>query len=206
MAIGGRAIQNIGLKVAFEVNLDVGKIRARIEPQKCSSLLEICREGSRPAREELLDRILGGRIGHAVQGEGLGDFITTIDAKVILEISADSGHGMPYVDAPVTQMIGGADSREHEKLRTVDGATTQDDFAVGMKLSCYDAVEVFDGLCTVALDDDARCQGIGNNAEVATVEHTIEKSAIGAASAVNVGRHLKEAAPFLLPAIHLVVR
>ena len=124
---------------------------------------------------------------------------------MILEILADSGHGMPHVDARAAQMIGRADSRKHEKLRTVDGTSTQDDLAVGVKPSCFDAIKVFDRFCAVAFDDDACCQGIGENAEVGAVQHAIEKSAISAASAVRVDRHLKVAAAVLPLAIHVVV-
>ena len=94
-----------------------------------------------------------------------------------------------------------ADAGQHQKLRRVDDAAAQDDFALGMRGDAFAALDIFDAGRAAAVEDDFRRQRIGLDRELRPLQRRPQIGVGRAAAAAVLHRHLPGAEAFLLRAV-----
>ena len=77
--------------------------------------------------------------------------------EVILQVLADAGQGMHAPRCRAAQLVGGADARQHQQLRRIDGAGGEHDFALARATSMLAEPQVVHANGALALEDQPAC-------------------------------------------------
>ena len=86
--------------------------------------------------------------------------------RMVAEVRADAAAVRHHVDAHLDQVLGRADTGQHQQLRTVDRAAGQDDLGVGADGHGLAVVQVAHAGGLAALDDHLGDQGVGVDGQV----------------------------------------
>ena len=111
-----------------EVELEVGvrHVRAAADEAAC---LDVARAGGPGSVQEPLDP----RPQHPepllllVEADGLGAGAHEVDIQVVLEVLAHARQVVDRLDSHLAEVFSVANTRQHQQLGCVDGASTQDD-------------------------------------------------------------------------------
>src|SRR5690349_14472137 len=117
---------------------------------------------------------------------------------MVLQIAPDRGAISDDRNAKVPQELFRTDTREHQDLRRVDGATAQDDFRARLGTERFAPPAVFNTRRPRALKVDALDERIGFDAQVGARTGWVEIGAGGAPAPAVRDRHLVGAESLLL--------
>ena len=122
---------------------------------------------------------------------------------MVLEIRADAGQVVDDCDAVLLQLPGRADAGEHQKLRRVDRAAAQDDFAPRLDGADRIALPVFQAADAPALKQQAGRHCIGRDGEIGAPRRRLQIGVRGAPAPAPVNRHVHRPEAFLPVAVHI---
>jgi len=114
-----------------EVELQVRGVEPsgpRFGPREPTRFGDVRRE--RPPLEQEVLRVVPERLG-VVERHGFGRAVDVEREQVVLEVPPDARQVRPGLDAVFGEVVGVADTGEHQQLRGVDGSRTDDDLPVG---------------------------------------------------------------------------
>ena len=109
------------------------------------------------------------RTQRVISGDGFGDPADHPELQVILEILANCGPIQYDRDAMTLQLCGGADSRQHQKLRRLDGAGSENHAALGGHGAGHAAAAAGHADCALSGEQNFADLGVGENGQIAAV-------------------------------------
>lgn len=124
---------------------------------------------------------------------------------VILQVVTNAWQIGDHLDAVRAQVIGGADTRQHQDLWEVHRAAAQHDAPFGARPRARTAAHVFDASSTAVLKDDARNVRAGKHREVCASSRGRQEGVGGAVTCAVLLVDLKAADPFLRGAVEVCV-
>jgi hypothetical protein len=127
------------------------------------------------------------------------------DHEVVLEVLPDAGRLLNDLDAPLAEVVRGADPRKQEQLRGIDGAAAQDDFPRGAGHVRLPAGRVGDPRGTFPLEEDAFGEGARPHRQVPAPQGGPQERVGTTPAAPALQGHLKEAGPVLFAAVEVGV-
>jgi hypothetical protein len=126
------------------------------------------------------------------------------DGQVVLEVAADAGPVRDHLDAVLGGVVRGADAGEHEQLRGVDGAATEDDLRLGFDLGPVAALLVLDAGGPPAVEQHPRHPRARLGGQLRPAKRRLQVGVGGAVALPVLPGHLVEAHPFLFAAVDVL--
>ena len=115
------------------VKLDVRRLRAGIHPRKQATLIDADSKRATAVQQPVPSELEPPprRTQRVIGRDRFGDPIDQPELQVVLEVLADRRPVELHRNAVTLQRVGGANSREHQKLRRLDRAGGEDHAALG---------------------------------------------------------------------------
>ena len=187
-----------------EVVLDVGPAHARPRADEAAGFEMVGRTEPGFERDPAhADQPHLQQAGRRMERDRPGAGVLEIEFQMVLQVCADAGQIVDDPDAVFLQMPGRADAGEHEKLRRVDRAAAQDDFAAGVGGAQRAALPVFDAARAPSVQDQPRRQRAARHMQVGAPARRLQIGVRRAPAPAAMDRHVHRTEAFLAMAVHV---
>src|SRR5262249_46007246 len=212
-AEAGKRVRDDTLAVApgktpsTEIELDVGAFEALVAACKAPGADAVA--GERPGMEQhVLDpgyctphQVVADIIERDRPGAAIGE----ADVKMVLQLTTHPGHVTYHRNAVLAQEIGRAEPGKLQKLRRVEDATADQDFASSPCLLRHAALGISDAACLAVLEQHLCCQRFGLDQQIGAVLGLTEISGGGAPATRRLHRALEVPGTVLVAAVEILI-
>src|SRR5262249_40945031 len=186
-----------------EIELDIGALEALVAAREAAGADAVA--GERPGMEQ---HVL--EPGHCTPHQVVADIIERdrpsaaigeADIEMVLQLAAHPGHVAYHRDAVLAQEIGRAEPGKLQKLRRVEDATADQNFAPSPCLLRHAALSISDAACLAVLEQHFCCQRLGLDQQIGAVLGLAEISGGGAPPTRRLHRALEMPGTVLVAAV-----
>ncbi len=125
--------------------------------------------------------------------------------QVVLQVLSDARQRMPERDAMPLQFVFGADAGQHQQLRRIDRAASQNHFPLGADIDRLAGLEISDAGCAFAFQQHPGGACIRDHRQIRPIQHRVQIATRHAPSFAVFLRQLVGADAFLAGAAEVIV-
>ena len=141
---------------------------------------------------------------HGIEGYGLQAGMLDIGLQMVLQVLPHPGQVMDHRNVELAQMIGRADSREHQDLGRVDRPAGDDHLAPDAGRRLLPGLQIFHAHGAPPLEEDPGGERAGEKLDIAAPDRGPEIGLGSTPAPTPAGRHIHRPQPFLLIAVEIV--